>query len=557
MHRDMLTRTAVAAAAGCLALSLAQCSRQKEPDIQSGAAVPGAVSRVVNLDQGWSEEEQQSFWFDSQGSRLLPYDWFLALEQASSTEPFRSDSNIEQYRFLPAEPTARNPQGLPVGFAKDTDKQGQSWVGWTCAACHTGQINYKGTGIRIDGGPTAADESLFLTGLMQALQVTADDDAKFGRFAQKVLGQNQTGADDLRSALRTSADALRTRVHWDMPTTPVPAGYARLDAFGSIFNQVLAVDLELPENYKLANAPVSYPFIWDTGQSDLVEWNGAGFSAGIGSLARNTLEMLGAFGTVTVDPQNGLRGYESSAKVVSLGDLEKTLDKLWSPLWPTEYLPALDQAKVERGKALYQQSCANCHAWIDRTDPNRRITAVMTPVTDLGTDPTMVDNFLARTGKTGRLEGSKTFYLLGERIGSEASGPDILNNLVIGTIVGQKMESMEAAVDEYIKVKKPETFDPRSYKGRPLNGIWATAPFLHNGSVPSLWQLLLPPEQRVKQFYVGREFDPVNVGVDTAPTPGGFKLDTTLTGNSNAGHSYGTQLPEADRWALLEYLKSL
>ena len=97
--------------------------------------------------------------------------------------------------------------------------------------------------------------------------------------------------------------------------------------------------------------------------------------------------------------------------------------------------------------------------------------------------------------------------------------------------------------------------------------MWATAPFLHNGSVPSLYEMLIPANQRTKKFYVGREFDPVKVGVDTTGNSGKFLFDTTLFGNSNAGHSFenaplgngviGRLLTDDERWAIVEYLKSI
>jgi hypothetical protein len=130
--------------------------------------------------------------------------------------------------------------------------------------------------------------------------------------------------------------------------------------------------------------------------------------------------------------------------------------------------------------------------------------------------------------------------------------------VAVGTILGQKAHAIEAGIDDYLKIKRAQTFEPRSYKARPLNGIWATAPYLHNGSVPNLWQLLQPADKRVKEFYVGsREIDPVNVGLDAAPYPGGYKFDTTLPSNSNAGHTYGTTLTDDQKWALIEYMKTL
>ena len=97
-----------------------------------------------------------------------------------------------------------------------------------------------------------------------------------------------------------------------------------------------------------------------------------------------------------------------------------------------------------------------------------------------------------------------------------------------------------------------------AYKTGPLAGIWATAPYLHNGSVPSLYQLLLPSKDRVKVFHVGsREFDPKDVGFESGPSPGAFEFRVDVPGNSNSGHEYGTNLSDPERWALVEYLKTL
>jgi hypothetical protein len=76
--------------------------------------------------------------------------------------------------------------------------------------------------------------------------------------------------------------------------------------------------------------------------------------------------------------------------------------------------------------------------------------------------------------------------------------------------------------------------------------------------VPTLHDLLLRTAERPKRFHVGtRAFDPKRVGFESGERPGTFEFDTTLPGNSNAGHEYGTKLSDADRRALIEYLKTL
>ena len=102
----------------------------------------------------------------------------------------------------------------------------------------------------------------------------------------------------------------------------------------------------------------------------------------------------------------------------------------------------------------------------------------------------------------------------------------------------------------------------RAYKARPLDGIWAASPYLHNGSVPTLAQLLTPAAQRVTSFQVGSNYDQVNIGLATTQTQFNYTYVTTgcsnlNSGNSNCGHEYGTTLSASDKAALLEYLKTL
>jgi hypothetical protein len=97
------------------------------------------------------------------------------------------------------------------------------------------------------------------------------------------------------------------------------------------------------------------------------------------------------------------------------------------------------------------------------------------------------------------------------------------------------------------------------YSSMPLDGIWLRAPYLHNGSVPSLRDLLAPPEERPIVFYRGYAvYDFDNLGFVSSSSEAealGFRFDTTERGNGNQGHLYGTHLDEQQIEALMEYLK--
>ena len=202
------------------------------------------------------------------------------------------------------------------------------------------------------------------------------------------------------------------------------------------------------------------------------------------------------------------------------------------------------------------EHCSGCHADIDRDDPRRRITAVLTPLSELGTDDAMATNFANRVARTGPLEGRlKTYLPLSlERFGSEAKGVEILRYAVTGVIFngllrdpsgtldavnagrdfGEERSARQAtsivaeAIADDFRMAGTVDSGPVQlvYKARPLNGIWATAPYLHNGSVRTLRQLLLPSDTRQTTFRVGsREYDPEDMGfVDE----GGYLFDTSL-----------------------------
>jgi hypothetical protein len=527
-----------------------------------------AAAGPIWVSQGWSEDDREAFWYTPQGSLLVPYAWFLNLEQPNGTGLFRDDGHMDALRYLPAPASKRNPDALPIGFVRDRLRP--DMLGLTCAACHTNRVELAGTVVQIEGGPAHGDFQTFLAELVQALQATAGDDVKFQRFATKVAGEpNGAKADALRVQVRDTATRLLAREQ--LNAAPYPYGHGRVDALGNILNEVLSADLGVPKNARPADAPVSYPVLWDAHQHDFVQWNGSAPNLGTGPVLRNIGEVLGVFGEMTFSPRpRHLPVYHgSSVDVDNLRAIENWLKTLQSPPWPTAF-PAVDAGKAAVGQALHAQHCAGCHANIKRDDPNRKVTAHMVAASSVGTDPLAAENFLSRTADTGALQGSPVFVKLTTSFGPTAGAADILRNAVTGVHLAHAKVTdffvpptdLKAFADGLLARQPPPQLTKPMYKARPLNGVWASAPYLHNGSVPDLWSMLQPAASRPQKFYVGsRQLDAVKVGFKSdAAEEGGVKLfllDTSLRGNSNAGHPYGTTLTDEQKRQLIEYLKTL
>jgi len=515
-----------------------------------------APDPVVFIDQGWSPQMRDKFYYTPQGSHLLPYDWYLALEHPDAPTLLSDETYLSSLKFLanPTDVGGLNPGKLPIGLTYETDKAGKHWLGMTCAACHTAQIEYQGTHIRIDGGPTLANISVFTEDVRNSLLRTAKDSKKFERFATRLLG------DEVDAATRKSLrDELQAQIK-KLPSSHPDAGFGREDAFGVIFNEVAGTQLGLPENLRSADAPVSFPHLWGTPKLAWVQYIGLAANP----IGRNIGEVLGVFGHIDYPDTVTKDGFTSSVLVKNLYELESWVDQLSAPKWPAQF-PPIDAAKAARGKEIYSEKnrCSGCHALqpypMSDAKANKFgkqfVNIKMIPLAKIGTDPLAATRATERMAKTGKLAP----YFKGAE---EVPVAQILF-LAVDRIFTHEAATLGLTEEQqvaYAGFRFPSQDPPNlvAYKARPLEGIWATAPFLHNGSVPNLYELLLPSTRRSKQFAVGsREFDPKRVGYVVAQSPGAYTFDTSLPGNSNAGHDYASDLSEEDRWALVEFLKTL
>lgn len=586
-----------------------------------GRTQTNALDTLTYAAQGWSAADRETFYTTSQGSHLIPYAWFKALKRTDVDEPFAADK-LRRYGFLAHDVSPTNSEGLPIGFVIDGPvASGQ--LGLNCAACHTGQLEYTQGGLvhalRIDGAPAKTDAQQFLSDLLVASRATLKEPPRFDAFAKALLGPgyNAAKAAQVKDQFGKWVAQFGEFMDISLPAAS-PWGPGRLDAFGMIFNRVAARDLGIRDNYKVADAPVRYPFLWNASRQDHTQWNGGvpnGFF--IQALGRNTGEVLGVFADFAphrlpqpipfLPPIIDFRS--NSINFDGLQTLEEKIAVLRPPPWPREIF-AIDQQLVAKGKPLFDANCGKCHTapkspglWATSIDP-------------VGTDPKMFVNS-RRTAQPGPLLGAlMPPPAIGARIGDPAKASDLLATAVVGSLLAEAFapplpspplpslsklsqsavlrairkdfaehlpgENLDALLDPrlppqakidalaklnaFINARLSDMFSPpagdgAAYESRVLEGVWAVAPYLHNGSVPNLWELMKPAKDRKSSFMVGsRVFDPKNVGYATDDSPfktGEFVADPeNANGNGNGGHEFGATLTEDERWEIIEYMKT-
>ncbi len=616
------------------------------------------------LNQNWSSAERYWFHHASQGTSTLPipYKWFVSLAEPTlslwSEPPLLIEGTyLQRMGFIPSPKSGAwtdpaygykepvdpksfaqydqtldgiNPDGLPVGFAitkayrdPTTNAPLPDQIGLTCAACHTGHLDYNGVSLRIDGANASVSLDDLTTALGGALALTDLLPWRFTAFADRVMGHKATDQerDNLRKQLKATLAGLLAGVKATAAITKqdVTEGFNRLDALNRIGNTVFYEDLigaksetfDPLGNMHALTAPVKYPHIWTSPWIDWVQYDGSILKP----IIRNAGEAMGVNARINMThPDKNL--WQSSVNVKNLAAMEKLLAGpyplapidggkkvegfrgLSAPHWPEDVLGKIDPTKRDRGRVLYAQHCQACHLppvddpaiydlnyWTEGGQGQERtLKANLIPQAVVGTDPAQEQVLITRkitvppylkleVGKTDPSQvicfteptQSKTTLGFGQALASAVQ--HVVDAFLDDNHIAKDAESRAASTDN-----RPNCIQAKPvYKARPLNGIWAVPPYLHNGSVPSLYALLggNPAKDRPSQFCLGnRAYDPKTVGlvVDTCPA-GTFTLDTSVPGNSNRGHEFrdgtigqdgviGPKLSEDDRLAIIEFLKA-
>lgn len=430
--------------------------------------------------------------------------------------------------------------GWPIGFSRKNEVKhlgGLSAVGINCASCHLAQINSPSgkEPIRILGATSHFNVEAFFGAVLVSTFKTSEPanmklflNAYFANPALEVAWE----AQQAQITERMATDPFGGKDVTPGELNPIAPGELELaqDAAGlpelvhsmlKLFHNVRAA-LHVPDqppdkvppasgpgrndafgllsasllNRPQPYAPIKFGLVWNIDKRTWVHWDGNTKSP----IARNLLASLGLGA-----PLHGKRGDLDFAMVKRQTDLSESIR-------PPKYPFAIDQAAAKRGATHFETKCASCHGG---PESDKRLY----PTAEVGTDPRRAELFTEK-----QAEGFNKF-----------------------------LAELEAAGYE-----PPKEFGVRStgkYWAATLSGVWARSPYLHNGSVRTMQELLTAPAQRAKTFHRGsQEYDANQMGYTDA---GVYVFDATTEGNSNAGHDYGTKLSSEQKRELLEYLRTL
>ncbi len=436
-----------------------------------------------------------------------------------------------------------------LGFIYETDENGtkrsrpvgsslRNYMGidrifLNCAACHTGTLR------------TSPDtEPVVLVGMpanridLQAFQNFLTGAALDERFtSEHILAQIDAMGLELDLINRLALQffgvyELRERIltissRFSFAEREPAFGPGRFDTFSPAKALLAWPTDQIPDHEAIG--VVDFPSIWLQGPRDGMQLHWDGNNTKLQERNRSA-----AFGTGALPP---ILDRESVAKV------ENYLLTAEPPAFSDFYPDQLDPTLAAAGKPLYEALCLDCHG-LNGRDFDGKYVGQVAPIEEIGTDRHRLDNY--------------TFDLA----------------------VNQNVLYAEFGEERFQNFRKTN-----GYANMPLDGVWLRAPYLHNGSVPTLWDLLTPADQRPAVFYRGYDvYDPVNVGFESRPSEipaeerdGLFCFETravtfdgcpsppanravcdatTCRGNSNSGHEYGTDLADGEKRALIEYLKT-
>jgi mono/diheme cytochrome c family protein len=392
---------------------------------------------------------------------------------------------------------------LPVGMSQRRH-MGIARVFLNCAVCHTAEVRTSSDAkpMLVAGMPA---NRLDLMGFQKFMQACVND----RRFTpSQIVPRIEAKSGDLGLLdklvvyplsvylMRDGVDGLIGRLRF--LHTEADWGPGRVDTFNSAKALFAAPFEHLPKSEMVGAS--DFPAIWNQAKKQGMQLHWDGNNTRVEE--RNLSAAFGAGATpATIDH-------------AALARVEAWIATAQAPAFKQFY--RIDDALATRGRSIYAATCATCHG-ASGSDFSGAYVGHVTPIALIGTDRGRLDSYTEE--------------------------------------LAQNQGMLYAADPQYRFTHFRKTW---GYANAPLDGLWLRAPYLHNGSVPTLRDLLRPAAERPITFYRGNPlYDPVAMGF--VSSSGDFRYDTRVPGNGNGGHegaAYGTTLSDADKTALLEYLKT-
>ena len=589
-----------------------------------GLGVVGAACLAVTALWWWREGEwgafrelsrQEAFVDGSFGLELAPLKFFLAVSgtSAQSMQLSGGQSWSERFGFARREDARTGkcvkdaPYNLPLGFSVSNRLPGSAtpvpvkFVGLTCAACHSAQVNNKAIlGAATQSADLIGFQDAFANAVLdpnldaQRIQTEyaklgCPDDTPtvtgIGMIDRKIEAYlTDQWLSGFRAVFRKNAAKYDLAFHGKeiLEAKNIPPGPSRSRPFRSIIRN--ALDFPAETNHAISKMPA----VFMQKDKDWAQYDG--------SVKNGTLRsMIAVFASGTSipalnDPQIADNVKKAAEFTLTLGQ-DPGVDKL------TDLFPQMGNASPEtlkKGEALYRKYCDSCHGHPERSGwsmPNAGA-ATITGVEAIGTDPARIDFRysdmlpVAIWGLLPARELQSQLSAMSDLAARKASEGDFAqadwwNRFINATgtdyssDIGDFMERSRhfpaghrLAFDQH-EITSQHDGQPRGYLNSPIPFVWLRAPYLHNGSVPTLRELLKPGTRR-DRFCRGTHlgYDPNAVGIvvreiapgQSCPPEAPFLFDQSLEGNSNKGHNIpdpADSVTDEDLEALLAYLRTV
>ena len=504
-----------------------------------------AVATLVVLESTWSSKELSSardyFLYGSTGTELMPLAVFSVLPDLfpDQFQPAGKKAGdwIEQFGFVRGGPGV---DGLPAGINVSRYRPGSGapspveFVGFNCAICHVGQIRRSDSdsGVTIVG---MANQRIDLVAFGDAIKTSLLDEkrltpASISSAYEAKYGRPLSLSDKI--TIELWLQAARKQLRASLPLRGPPFGgmdlrNASLLPSGPGRNQPMRETVRFLMNVTpLPDGGASkIPCLYEESRREWAQYDGSVRDP----VTRNSLAALGVGATIYNLRVGGILN--------TLRYSYQYISSLAGPRYSEVFAgsaPPIDAARAQRGRAVYAEYCIACHGapgsapgtWVRGSRQGQVI-----PQTEVGTDPARV---------------TFRFY------------PELADAIYNFFPPGHPLRPLRQNL-------RPNPGDPHGFIAAPIESAFSRAPYLHNGSVPTLAELInLQP--RPVRFYRGANvYDVRNLGLIVPAHPDArryFQYDTTVYGNSNRGHDYpwsykGRGWNPGALTDLLEYLKTI